>query len=423
MTTTPTLIRDPWRRTWHFLSGDLFLTFALILCTLLLIVAGLLPQTPQNDPIAYSRWLSETQQRFGNLHPLLNSLGFFTVFQSILFRLSLAAIGLSSSLRLIDQIDRLRAKTDQSAPARSIYAAIGIYAGVLIILLGLIVGTFTDYRIDHIDLEPEQISPINGTNFALQLNSFTAQQDQVNLTLLQNGNAIASGQIGPIAPTFNQRPVVYFDQFGPALIVSATDANQHPIDLQRTADSLPMPQDFISFSIDHPEGFVAAPQANIVLQIQKDNGSAYKIQAYQTASGNILTNTTISPNTSLVIDQTTFTFQPAAFVIVSLVDQPSHYFIGFGFLLTFIGLIGSIKLPLTRVVLIDLGLWVIISLTFIIQTFSVYRHLASIDDLNPALIGAWLSISGSLITDRRKKIALLVVSLLSLLIMLMANSR
>src|SRR5512143_175916 len=105
---SPTLIRDPWRRLWRFFTGDGFLAAVLILCAALLLVAALLPQTPVNDLVAYSRWLSEAQIRFGDLFAVLNALGLFSITNSLALRLALAALGWCAALRLIDQPDRLR---------------------------------------------------------------------------------------------------------------------------------------------------------------------------------------------------------------------------------------------------------------------------------------------------------------------------
>src|SRR5512143_564917 len=77
--TPPTFIRDPWRRLWHFFTGDGFLGALLMLCAALLLIAALLPQTPANDLVAYSRWLSEAQIRFGDLFDVLNALRLFSI--------------------------------------------------------------------------------------------------------------------------------------------------------------------------------------------------------------------------------------------------------------------------------------------------------------------------------------------------------
>lgn len=490
---TPTLIRDPWRRAWHFFSGDPFLTIVLSFSALLFLAAAVLPQTPQNDPIAYSRWLSETQQRFGTWHSLFTTLGLFSVFNSILFRLALALIGLICALRLIDQIDQLRGRralpdrpirplTDQRLELnldqvraklrgyriqsndtglvvdqlpRSAIAAFAVYGGALIILIGLIIGTFSDYRFDQIDVEPNQVMAINSTPYSIRLDSFTPLFDQVNLTLLKQDIPIASSNLDSTNSAFSFKPTVYLENIGPALIVSAIDQSGKSVGLQRTADSPPQAQKFISFSHDRSEGFIAAPDAGIVLQIDSIDQSStpnYSIQAYQVATGRVLTSTQVKPGETLTVNQITFTFQPAAFVTISLVDQPSHYLIGFGFVSILLGLIGSLIWPTRRVWLqsedqytrvisndpnfdparlgtlwnathlsgwIAFAFWLGVTVVFVVLTFIAYKHNASLAAVSPALIGAWLSCSGSMIAKRRAQIALIGISLVLIVIALL----
>jgi hypothetical protein len=485
---TPTLIRDPWRRVWHFLSGDLFLTGTLIFSTLLFLAAALLPQTPQNDPIAYSRWLSETQQRFGSLTSLFTTLGFFSIFNSILFRFALALLGFVCALRLIDQIDQLRTRAtlpDQPTQPqidqlldldldqvrsklrgyrirsndanlladqlpRSASAASAVYGGALIILLGLIIGTFSDTRFEHIDIEPGQTVPVGNTTYSLRLGSLSSTLDQANLTLLERATPISSGSLGPTASTFNSYPAVYLEHIGPALIVSANNEAHTPIGLQTTADSPSQTQQLISFTPDRAESFIAAPAAGIVLQIELVD-QAYSIQAYQVASGKVLTSAMVSAGEALNVNQITFTFQPSAFITVSVVDQPSHYLIGFGGLIIFLGSIGWVIWPARRIWLraedqrtrlssddpnfdpahlgsiwrdthrsewIAFGVYLFISILTIAFVFVAYRDTASIANVSPALIGGWLIATGSSITQRRAKIVLISLSVFLLLITL-----
>ena len=146
MSSSPTLIRDPWRRLWRFFTSDGFLAAVFILCAALLLAAALLPQTPANDLVAYSRWLSDTQTRFGSLFEALNALGLFSITNSLIFRLALAVLGWCAALRLIEQLDRLR-KPEVTA-RRSHLAAMMVYAGTLAALLGLVLGALIDYRVE-----------------------------------------------------------------------------------------------------------------------------------------------------------------------------------------------------------------------------------------------------------------------------------
>ncbi len=494
MTPSPTLIRDPWRRIWHFLSGDVFLAIALSLIALLLIAAARLPQTPQNDPIAYSRWLSDTQQRFGGLNGLFTSLGLFSIFNSLLFRVALGGLGLNAALRLIDQIDQLRARDvlpDRPARPtidrtldldldhirlrlrgyrvrshahllvadqlpRSALASIMLYGGILIVLLGLLIGSFTDYRFDNLNVDLHQTTAVGGTPYTIRLDSLNESFDQVTVTLLQQDTSLLQSTLSRSAPAIHSNPAVYLDRIGPAVIISAADEAGQLIGLQTTADTPPQPEKSIAFNRDHLEGFIAAPDAGIVLQIdpvEETITTDYSIQAYQTDSGKVLTNTTLPANATLNVNQTTFTFRPSAFITVSLVSQPSHYLIGFGLFILLLGLIGQMiwqrrhiwlhaEVDQTHLLSDDpnfdpaqLGsiwnatrpaLWLVFAIwsgvTVLVTVIMVmaYQRSASIASVNPAWIGLWLAFSGSLITNRRTRIALIVVGILALLIALIA---
>ncbi len=452
---------------------------------LLLIAAARLPQTPQNDAIAYSRWLSDTQQRFGGLDGPFTSLGLFAVFNSLLFRLALGSLGLNAALRLIDQIDQLRAREvlpdrpvhpsidrtldldlDQIRSMlggyrvrshnglivadqlpRSALASILLYGGILIVLAGLLIGSFTDYRFDNLNVDLHQAAAVSGTPYAIRLDSLNESFDQVTMTLLQQDTSLLQGTISSAAPATHSTPAVYLSRIGPALIISAADEAGKPIGLQTTADTPAQPEKSISFNRDHPEGFIAASAVGLVLQIDpvaETINTDYSIQAYQTASGKVLTNTTLSANATLIVNQTTFTFQPSAFITVSLVNQPSHYLIGLGLLSVLLGLIGQMiwrsrhiwlhaETNHTRVISDDPNfdparfgsiwnatrpvLWIVfaawISVTILVAVLVIvaYQRSAAIASISPALIAAWLAWSGSLITERRSRVTQIVVGL------------
>ncbi|HZY45343.1 MAG TPA: hypothetical protein VFF70_11395 [Anaerolineae bacterium] len=492
MTPSPTLIRDPWRRSWHFLSGDIFLAIALSLSALLLIAAARLPQTPQNDPIAYSRWLSDTQQRFGGLNGLFTSLGLFSIFNSLVFRLGLGGLGLNAALRLIDQIEQLRARDvlpDRPArPAidhtldldldhirlklrgyrvrshadllvadhlpRSALASITLYGAILIVLAGLLIGSFADYRFDNLNVDLPQTTAVSGTPYAIRLDSLNETFDQATVTLLQQDTSLLQSTLSSSAPAIRSNPAVYLDRIGPALIISAADEAGKPIGLQTTADTPAQPEKSISFNRDHPEGFIAAPDAGLVLQINpvaETIETDYAIQAYQTASGKVLTNTTLPANATLIVNQTIFNFHPSAFITVSLVSQPSHYVICFGLLLVLLGLIGQMiwrprhlwlhtEADHSRLISDDptfdpaqlgsmwhathpslwivFAVWIIATVLVSVLTIIAYQRSASIASISPALIGLWLAFSGSLIANRRTRIVLIVIGVLATFIAL-----
>ena len=421
--TPPNLIRDPWRRLWGFFAGDGFLAAVIALVTALLIIAALLPQTPGADPVAYSRWLSEAQTRFGSLYEPLATLGLFSITTFVPFRFALALLGMCSALRLIDQPDRWRhaVQADRPASRRSILAAILAYSGLLVVLLGLLFGLFGDYRADNIVVQPGTLAPVPGTAYALRLDA--VENDRASVALLRQTETVAQGAIAPRQPLV-AGVTVYLARVGPALNVSATRGATETLSLQSTAASPEQPQVLLAFTPDQNLAFVAAPQVNLVLRISPTGSGEYVAQIYQSATGKDLGSQPFKPGDSLTAAGTVFTFQPAAYIIVSAANQPSHWIVAFGLMLITIGLgglwlwpIGSAATRLDRAALtLARAAW-LISLLFVWgQVIASYPYLASFNGLLTTLessLAAWLSISGSLITPRRVRLSLLVLGLVA----------
>jgi hypothetical protein len=420
---SPTLIRDPWRRLWHFFVGDGFLAAVLIGLALLLLLAVWLPQTPTADPIAYSRWLSEAQTRFSNLFSIFTALGFFSVTNSLLFRLLLALLGWCCALRLIDQLDRVRrADPADRASRRSHLAAITVYAGALVILLGLVLGTFIDYRVDNVVVQPDSMTGIPGTSYTLRLDAVEVARARV--ALLDQTETIAQGEIAARQP-LHDGVAIYLDRIGPALTVSAARGATQTLDLQSTANSPAQPQVLLAFTPDQPESFVAAPQAALVLRVAQSGPGQFTAQIYQSATGKDFGTQPFEPGGSISIEDTTFTFEPAAYVIVSLANQPSHWISVLGLTIALLGLIGLLIWPdisiATRVeraaLLIVRVSWPLITLLFIGLSIDVYPRTASPGSGNllaalEASLAAWLLASGGVITHKAVRLILMLPAIL-----------
>jgi len=292
----PTLIRDPWRRLWHFFTSDVFLAAVLLLCAALLLTAALLPQTPANDLVAYSRWLSEAQTRFGGLFDVLNALNLFSITNSLVFRLTLAALGWCAALRLIDQLDRLR--RPEITARRSHLAAIIIYAGTLVALIGLALGAFIDYRVDDIVVQPDVVTNIPGTTYAVRL---AAVEDQrAKIALLRQTETVAQGSISEKQPLYDG-VAVYLDRIRPALKVSAVRGTTQTLDLQNTATSPLQKEVLLLFTPDQNEGFLAAPEVNLVLRVQPMASDGFAAQIYQSATGKDFGSQPFQPGGSISI--------------------------------------------------------------------------------------------------------------------------
>jgi hypothetical protein len=424
-TATPTLIRDPWRRLWHFFTSDGLYAAAVIAGALLLLVAAQLPQTPAHNPIAYSRWLSETQARWGSLFDPLNALGLFTVTSSLLFRLTLALLGLCSALRLIDQLDRLR-RTDRAVSRRSSLAAILVYSGTVIVLLGLFLGTFIDYRVDEVVVSPGTMTNIPGTTYAVRLDAL--DNDRATVALLSQTEVIAQGVIAEKHP-LHDGVAVYLDRIGPALNVSATQGVTQVLNLQSTANSPAQTQVLLLFTSDQNEGFVAAPQVNLVLRIEPVGAEQFTAQIFQSASGKDFGRQSFKPGETISIEGTTFRFEPAAYIVVSLANQPSHWVVVLGIMVTVLGLLGLALWPIgpadtrrDRIILWTTRLaWLIWTIFVVGQLINAYPRTASFGYAVTSLaagLAAWILFAGSLVVQRRTRVVLLGLGLVALVITL-----
>ncbi len=421
---SPTLIRDPWRRLWHFFTGDGFLAAVFMLCAALLLAAALFPQTPANDLVAYSRWLSEAQTRFGSLFEVFNALGLFSITNSLVFRLALAGLGWCVALRLIEQLDRLR--RPEVTLRRSHSAAIMVYAGTLVALLGLVLGAFIDYRVDNVVVQPGVVSNIPGTSYALRLDAVEGQRATV--ALLRQTETIAQGSIGEKQPLVDG-VAVYLDRIGPALKVSATHGATQTLDLQNTATSPLQKQVLLPFTSDQNEGFLAAPAVNLVLRVQPIESGRFTAQIYQSATGKDFGSQPFEPGGSISIEGTTFTFEPAAYVIVSLANQPSHWIIALGLVVALIGLLGLLIWPGAMVTtrgeravwLIERAGWLLITLLFIGLLINVYPRAASLGRggmlaASEVSLAAWLLASGGVITYKSARAVLATLAILGALL-------
>ncbi len=438
-TSTPTLIRDPWRRVWRGLAGDGALAVVTGGLGLLLALTALLPQTPGNDPIAYSRWLSEVQQRFGGLTAPLTSLGLFTITQSVLFRLALAALGVICAVRLIEAIDQLRAfTTPPDEPLRPIAdlaitatagppgrlsgwrvrrTAVGglmLYGGALSVLLALVLGTLIDARVDNLSVAPGAPAAVGGMPYTLRLDD--VRGGRATLALLAQTEVAAQGPAALRQPLIAGSISVYLQSIGPAVIISATNAAGQSLGLQNTADTPPQPSKLMAFTPDRTEGFVAAPDADIVLQVAPRDGG-YNVQAYQSASGEILGGRDVAAGQTFTVGQVTFHFQPAAFVTVSVVSQPSHWLMVPGAMLIILGVLGG--WPWSRAAgtlqagrpesdgrraqFVFLLIWLAGTLALIGWIGAAYPLAARLEPAarSEAWIGAWLALTAAVVVRRR----------------------
>ena len=197
----------------------------------------------------------------------------------------------------------------------------------MIVLLGLFLGTFIDYRVDEVVVSPGTMTNIPGTTYAVRLDAL--DNDRATVALLSQTEIIAQGVIAEKQP-LHDGVTVYLDRIGPALDVSATQGVTQVLNLQSTANSPAQTQVLLLFTSDQNEGFVAAPQVNLVLRIEPVGPEQFTAQIFQSASGKDFGRQSFKPGETISIEGTTFRFEPAAYIVVSLANQPSHWVVVLG---------------------------------------------------------------------------------------------
>jgi hypothetical protein len=305
-------------------------------------------------------------------------------------------------------------------------AAIMAYAGALVALLGLVLGAFIDYRVDNIVVQPGLVTAVPGTPYAVRLDA--VEDQQARIALLRQTETVAQGSIREKQPLYDG-VAVYLDRIGPALRVTAARGTTQTVNLQNTATSPLQKQVLLLFTPDQNEGFLAAPEVNLVLRVQPIAANHFSAQIYQSATGKDFGSQPLEPGGSVSIEGATFTFEPAAYVTVSLANQPAHWIIAPGLLITLVGLLGLLIWPGTAATtrLERAALWItrlswpLITLLFVGVLIGVYPRTASLGagSLLAALqvsLAAWLLASGGVVTHKSVCLALAVLAISSALL-------
>ena len=200
------------------------------------------------------------------------------------------------------------------------------------------------------------------------------------------------------------------------------------LELQTTATSPLQKQVLLLFTPDQNEEFLAVPAVNLVLRVQPLEPGRFTAQIYQSATGKDFGNQPFEPGGSISIEGSTFTFEPAAYVVVSLANQPSHWIIALGLVITLLGLLGLLIWPdaaaTTRVerlvCLIQRVSWPVLTLLFVGLLITSYPLTASLGSGNSLAmlevsLAAWLLASGGIVTHKSARSVLTVLAISSAL--------
>jgi hypothetical protein len=394
MTASDTITRrDPWQNTWRFIAGDVWLAAGGVALAALLAAAAALPQSPPGDPIAFARWLSDAQERFGGAFNVLSGLGLFDVVHSFLFRAALGAIGLALAARLIDRVQEYRAAaalpSPPDAPRRSHDSplarntltqrlrgyrirtieeastvadhypwshrgAIVAHAGLLIMLIGLAVSPLIDARTDAIRVFPGASAPLPNTPYTLLASSIDAD-GRLSLTLQQDGLPIASGEAARGRPWLRGDVSLFVRELWPALRVRASAADGQSLRLVTRAQGTPAPELLLTFDRERTDASFAAPDGQMaagVSLVAAGDAPAYRISVVDNTNADLLADETIRPPAEIDVNGARFTFAPDAHAVVSAVRAPAQAIVVGGLVVASIGLAIVAVRPARRIWLV-----------------------------------------------------------------------
>jgi hypothetical protein len=322
---------DPWRVAWNLLSGDALLAIALLGIALLLALSAWLPQAPNSvtAPVAYSRWLGETQLRFGSTFALLRQIEFFSLERSLVLRalIALATLclivrwlaslhtgwaacrsplplpltaqkvateksldGIAAALerrrfRVVREGDELRADRFPLA----VVGRIVVYTGALLVVAGFLISNIAGWRASDLTLGVGQMVPVgHGLLYNLRLDAL----DQANvghISFVQETDVVGEGNLSPEHPLqFNGLEVLVRGS-GPAIRATATLTDGQSLRLQASATSSPVTELVLLLTRDEPDRYLAAPEAGLVVRLSRLAGAmSVRAQVYRSLTGAVV---------------------------------------------------------------------------------------------------------------------------------------
>lgn len=297
-------------RVWTGLASQWLVLLILLFLVILQVAALVLPQIPvsSSDTATFNRWLAELQPRLGDATRPLASLGLLTIRSSLLIRLGLGCLALVTAANL----DRLRnpiAAADaakegtadpdaddtrtSSATVPPERAASGRRARALVSVGGLLLigGWITQMLWGWQD--PEVIA-WPGTPIALPERGLAIPQPQGPVGL-------NTGRFGLYVLTRGERA---------GLEVTVTGEDGEPLPLLPSVQEAPQESLRLAFTTRDPEAFFAVPDAGLIVRLNQITDTI-QIQAYRSASGDLLAETQLDPmnvGVSLEVDEVLASF-------------------------------------------------------------------------------------------------------------------
>jgi len=361
--------RDPWRAIWQVATSDHLAAAVLLGIAAGLIITAWLPQTPVNDPVAYARWLSRAQARFGDATPTMRTLGLFLVSRSFVFRTLLALLAGMLLLRLIEAGDRLWQNREIATPEGEWHDLPGIrlsdvmhdlhrwrhrilgkpplvqadrwpwadmfpllaYGGGLLFLIGLLITHLWGWQIDGLIVQSGERVTLPRTDAWVMWNETTQ------------------------AVTHSPGIATHIEEQVPGVKARAQDNTGRPLSLQQTPEVEPVAQltlalaDVQYFAIPDAQLVVRmVPPSNRPIDPVSEADNPILVQIYRSPPGRLAAETVVEQAAQLSIDDVTLELTDVPYARLTVICNPGLWPTGVGLTLLVVGLLGSIVWPVRQ---------------------------------------------------------------------------
>jgi hypothetical protein len=370
MTEQPARRSSPWNGAWNLAVGNRSLAVVLVGLMLLITLVLVVPQTPSSPPAA-SRWLAETQARFGPAMPFLEAVGLLSISRSPLFRTLLCLLaflllvrgservlalagrgrgigGAPEAWRPLREEDlervaqrlrrsghRVRWSEDGSLQADRWPWAEALdllsHAGVLLLLVGSLVGTVWGWRAGHLTGRPGEVIDVPGHG---------------QVTVAEGASS------GHAATSSGAR--LYPEGSGPELAVTATDDSGQALDLLRTPDEEPSQQIHLRLADTAPDAYFAIPEAALFVRVALDPEAALDaatpvlVQVFRIRSGELVQEAIATGDEHVIQGETNIRLVRARYLIFTAARDPGFGMKVVGLAMAGLALLGQALWPVRR---------------------------------------------------------------------------
>ena len=312
--------REAIERVWKWLIGTAALLEILTALLLVLFLSFLLPQSPVSpaDEAAFSRWTASIRPTWGSWVEPLTLLHWLSLRTSLWLRIPMALLALVTSARVAQLAATWH---DHTVAERVCHLSIGF--GALLLLVGWAVGLRWGWTVSDVMAWPGEA-----------------------LSLPEQGLMFPSVEADRRFAWYGYAHYLLRDDSGVGLEARAYDETGSLVPLVTSTRGTAQEKVRLVLSPQNPEAYFAIPSAGLIFrasfqQEQGDSDPTLLIQIYRSASGELITETVLRGDGSLLTETLNLQLKSVPLPQMRVVYNPGALLTAAGWLLLFLsGLIG-----------------------------------------------------------------------------------